>query len=197
MRPPNWKDIVRANGWGTAPDRIRAHQVVIGDCLVVARQKNKQPQIRICVGGHIWTESAQRVIWIEAHGVEGMDALEVRRTCTSARCVRLEHLVAVKREDWSVPQRIRDRMRESSTEWSRSQSLLTPQRLLIIQDRVENGIALHDLAKEWGVCSATIYNAANGFTFRDDGLRISRGKPGRHRRGRGRSLRSVAEMGRS
>lgn len=172
-RPGNWRELIAVHGWGTAPARIMARTRTVGECIEWTGPINgSTPQIRVCVPGHYWLESAPRVVWmfVRWQQLEFVpDEREVKRTCGNYRCLR--HLVLSGRGlivSEVVRQRISDGQRASPL--SRARAKLSPQQVVVIRKRRAAKQNLMPLAKRYGVSQAVIYGVANGYSYRRPGV---------------------------
>ncbi len=169
-RPGNWRELIAVHGWGTAPARIMARTRTVGECIEwTGPLAGSIPQIRVCVPGHYWVESAPRVVWMFVRWRRREfvpDGLDVKRSCGNQRCLR--HLV-LSEPGLIISEVVRQRTIDAHLRSPRNGAKLSSRQVATIRRWRAEGRSLTPLVKRYGVNAATIYNVANGFYYREPG----------------------------
>lgn len=172
MTPPNPKAfLARVNS-----KCVRDHKTGCLEwqgCLV-----GSTPQIRWRYRGL----QVARAVYEIAHGDAG--SCSVHRLCGNNRCVELSHLAALTPCEWEErkPEVVRERRRRAAERAGRSLRKLSPEQVTAIREAAARGEVLAPFVREYGVNAATVYNLANGFTYRDGKESPERGAAGFYRR---------------
>lgn len=176
MRPENWRKL----GFGNAYWRVMKRAMGVRQCRVMS-QNQQPPQVRICIDGIVWTESATRVVYAHHHGIDSLsDELHVRRTCLNLSCIAPDHLALFPPSTMISEEQRRRRRVSSRAAASKGKRLLPHQTVTAILKRAKAGKGMADLVERYG---QMVYRVANGFSYRRDDKPIpERGTVGQYLR---------------
>lgn len=177
-RPGNWRELIAQHGWGDAPARLMARTRRVGDCLEVGSDRRRRgrrpvikvPQIRIRVSGLLWTESVARFVYMFCSGEFVERERDVKRSCDNPSCCLFGHLVTVGNGVVvNDAQRLRLARSLRASPKFMERRMLSPQQVATIRRYRKKARPLTPLIDRYGVKAPSIYNVANGFSYREPG----------------------------
>ena len=143
-------------------DRVYAHTVRVGACLIFNGHRDECGYGRISKGGRL--VRVHREVWIRDNGPLG-DGLVVMHSCDNPACIEPSHLSA-----GTQPDNIRDMDRKgrriSLRGAQQAQAKLTEGAVLRIKECLTAGATCAALARQYGVSDAAIRNVKKGRRWR-------------------------------